>query len=180
MQKFQNGSVFISYPEKYRGTASKLIQVWIDTWQWQMKIQLERNLSSDSSKLRCTVCDRSCDFDRLRTLLCRDNGSLVGDICADCLRQKTSYIQQRLRQRAFKLINQPITTDLQTPSPQKQAFELAELAHQPLTIPPFYTWWWQRIAIFTAEIRDLELARTGVSNRQIRDTKTIRVSKSPF
>jgi hypothetical protein len=124
-----------------------------------MKIQLERNLRADSGKLRCTVCENASDRTLVRTLLCHDDGSIVGDICAHCLNQKTNYIQQWLHQRAVKLIRQPANG--QIPSPQKQALELFELAHQPLTIPPFYAWWWKRLTILTAETRELELARTG-------------------
>lgn len=140
-----------------------------------MKIQLERNLRSESGKLRCTVCERSCYHGRVRTLLCRDNGAVIGDICADCLNQTTGYIQKRLHQRAAQLINQPATTNSRTPSPQKQALELAELAHQSISTPHFSAWWGKRIAILTAEIRELKLARTGATNRQLQDAKSLKV-----
>ena len=129
-----------------------------------MKIQLERNLRADSSKLRCTVCEQASNRTPVRTLLCHDDGSIVGDICANCLNQKTNYIQQCLHQRAANLIRQPANGRI--PSPQKQALELFELAHQPLTIPPFYAWWWKRLTILTAENRELELARTGAIRSQ--------------
>jgi hypothetical protein len=153
-----------------------------------MKIQLERNLRSGSGKLlRCMVCEGACDRDcgrrqqavGLRTLLCRDDGSIVGDICANCLQQKGSYIQQQLHQRAVKLINQSLgDRERHIPSPHKQALELSELAHQPLKIPPFYVWWWKRLTILTAATRELEQARTGGVNCQLRQAKTLKITFS--
>jgi hypothetical protein len=124
-----------------------------------MKIQLERNLGSGSSKLRCAVCEKIADRQPLRTLLCHDKGAILGDICTDCLHQTTNYIQQRLYQRAVRLIQQP-RPQL---SAQQEALELFELAHQPLFVPHFYVWWWQRLAILIAETRELESARIGSS-----------------
>lgn len=126
-----------------------------------MKIQLERNLGSGSSKLRCVVCEQTADRQPLRTLLCHDRGEILGDICPDCLHQPTNYIQQRLHQRAVHLIQEP----RQQLSAQQEALELFELAHQPLFVPPFYAWWWQRLAILTAETRELESARIGSSHQ---------------
>jgi hypothetical protein len=112
----------------------------------------------------------------LRTLLCRDNGSIVGDICTDCLNQKTGYIQKQLHYRAAQLIIQSPTSTSQTPSPQKQALIIAELAHQPLEIPPFYSWWWKRLTILTAEIRELRLSRTNGANCQSHDANNLNIS----
>jgi hypothetical protein len=135
-----------------------------------MKIQLVRNLKTSSGKLfRCQICEGACRRDRLRTLLCRDDGSIVGDICEDCVKQSTSYIHQRLHQRAVKLLEcPPMNEATQAPSPQKQALVLAELTYQPLQKPPFYVWWWQRLKISIAEARDLERARTSSTNYHLR------------
>ncbi len=140
-----------------------------------MKIQLERNLRSGSGKLlRCIVCDGACHRDRLRSLLCRDDGAIVGDICADCLKQNTSYIQRQLSQRATVLLDRPLVSEhSQLPSPQKQALILSELTHQPLKKPPFYYWWWKRLTILTAETRELEQARIGTANCQFRIDRSV-------
>jgi hypothetical protein len=128
-----------------------------------MKIQLERNLRSGSGKLRCLVCEQVYASKRLRTLLCHDDGSIGGDICKSCLELAPAQIQHRLRQRAVVLIKQP-PIDGRTPSPQKQALELFELAQQPLTIPPFYVWWWKQFSLLAVESGELETARTGAAS----------------
>jgi hypothetical protein len=135
-----------------------------------MKIQLERNLNASSGKLfRCQICEGTCRRDRLRALLCRDDGTLVGDICEDCVKQPTSYIHQRLYQRAARLLERPLVTGAsQTPSPQKQALVISELTYQPLQKPPFYMWWWKRLTISIAEARELDRAPTGSPNYQLR------------
>ncbi len=145
-----------------------------------MKIRLERNLSSGSGKLfRCQVCERACRRDRVRTLLCRDDGAIVGDICADCLKQNTNYIQRQLSQRAARLFDRAVVTeDSLLPSPQKQALILSELTHQPLKKPPFYYWWWKRLTILTAESRELEQARTGAANCQFRIDRSLHTNLS--
>jgi hypothetical protein len=145
-----------------------------------MKIQLERNLNASSGKLfRCQVCDGACRRDRLRALLCRDDGTLVGDICEDCVKQPTSYIQHRLHHRAAKLLARPLVTEeSQTPSPQKQALVLAELTYQPLQKPPFYLWWWKRLTISIAQARELERARTGSKNYHLRLERSFRANLS--
>ncbi len=122
-----------------------------------MKIQLERNLRSGGSKLRCKVCTEVYVGDRLRTLLCHDDGSIAGDICTNCLQLQTPQIQQHLHQRAVASIDRP--TLKQVLSPQQEALELFELSRQPLDRPPFYAWWWERLKILTAETQELELVR---------------------
>jgi hypothetical protein len=145
-----------------------------------MKIQLERNLSSGSGKLfRCQVCEGACRRHRLRTLLCRDDGTIVGDICTDCLKQNTSYIQRQLSQRAARLLDRAVATEHNLlPSPQKKALILSELTHQPLKKPPFYYWWWKRLTILTAESRELEQARSGAANCQFQIDRSVRTNSS--
>jgi hypothetical protein len=135
-----------------------------------MKIQLVRNLNVSSGKLfRCQICEGTCRRERMRVLLCRDDGTIVGDVCEDCVKQPTSYIQQRLHQRATKLLARPfVTEETQSPSPQKQALVIAELTYQPLQKPPFYVWWWQRLTLAIAEARDLERARTSSASYHLR------------
>lgn len=139
-----------------------------------MKIQIERNLSSGSGKLfRCIVCEVACQSDRLRTLLCLDNGTIVGDICMDCVQQNNSYIQRQLHQRARKLLARATDNQEQRPSPQKQALLLAELTHQPLISPPFYVWWWKRLTARGMATQELEQVHTKVTNSQFRRTRSI-------
>jgi hypothetical protein len=128
-----------------------------------MKIQLERNLRSGSGKLRCLVCETVHQGKRLRTLLCHDDGSIGGDVCASCFKLTPTQIQHRLRQRAVVLIKQP-PIEGRTPSPQKQALELFELAQQPLSIPPFYVWWWKQFSLLAVEAGELESARTAAAS----------------
>jgi hypothetical protein len=144
--------------------------IWLDIYQSHMKIQLERNLNASSGKLsRCQICEGACRRARLRTMLCRDDGTLVGDICKDCVKQPTSYIHHRLHHRAAKLLERPLVSEVsQVPSPQKQALVLAELTYQPLHKPPFYIWWWKRLTISIAEARELERARSATPNYQLR------------
>jgi hypothetical protein len=141
-----------------------------------MKIQLVRNLNASSGKLlRCQICEGACRRDRLRTLLCRDDGTVVGDICEDCAQQRTPYIHQLLHHRATKLLERPLVNEEgRAPSPQKQALVLAELTHQPLQKPPFYVWWWKRLTIAISEARELERARTGSKNYQLRLERSFR------
>lgn len=137
-----------------------------------MKIQLERNSRLSSAQVRCNICEAACTHDRLRTLLCHDDGRIVGDICADCLHQSPTYIQTQLHQRAAKLIDRPLGNGNRwTPSLHKQALQLSELTHQPLTKPPFYAWWWKRLTILVAETRALEQARIGTANCQFRSDR---------
>jgi hypothetical protein len=142
-----------------------------------MKIQLERNLNSGSCILRCTVCEGVYYPERLRKLLCHDNGFVVGDICAKCCKQNTIYIHKKLHARAVKLIDRPLTSeDLQTPSPHKQALEISELTHQPLTVPPFYAWLWKYITVSFANVRELNPMRTSPLKGQFRQTKNLKIS----
>ncbi len=139
-----------------------------------MKIQLERNLSFGSGLLRCcTVCERVYGEERLRTLLCLDSGTIVGDICKTCRHQQLDTIQQKLHQRACRLLAQPEPTQQQLPSPQKQALILSELAHQPLTTPPFYVWWWKRLTLLATATQELERVRIGKVNPRSRLTRSI-------
>lgn len=139
-----------------------------------MKIQLERNLSSGSGKLwRCTVCERVCGDDLLRTLLCLDSGTVVGDICKTCRHQQIDAIQQQLHQRACRLLALPEPTPERLPSPQKQALILSELAHQPLAMPPFYLWWWKRLTLLATATRELDRVRIGKVHPRSRITRSI-------
>jgi hypothetical protein len=143
-----------------------------------MKIQLERNLNASSGKLsRCQICDGACRRERLRALLCRDDGTLVGDICEDCVKQPTSYIHYRLHHRAAKLLERPLLTETnQAPLRQKQALVLAELTYQPLHKPPFYMWWWKKLTISIVEARELRRARQATPNYQLRLERSLGVN----
>jgi hypothetical protein len=140
-----------------------------------MKIQLERKLKDRSHQLGCVACQQSFSNQRLRTLLCHDDGSIVGDICTSCIEQGASQIQQRLRVRSIELFQQPLTEDSSLSS-YRQALELSELATQPLLIPPFYAWWWQQLTIFAAETQALEIARREPINCRHRQSKPLKIT----
>jgi hypothetical protein len=127
-----------------------------------MKIQLERNLKVYPHRLRCVACQHRFYGGSTRVLL-RQHGEIVGDVCADCIEQGTKHIQQQLKQRATELFKQPAIANV-SPSPQKQALELWELATGDLVIPPFYYWWLQKFLIFVGANQEVEIGRRGKGN----------------
>ncbi len=143
-----------------------------------MKIQLEHNRNSHFHQFHCLSCQQTFTGDvqhqRLsqgfRTLLCHDDGSIAGDVCAKCIKQGASYIQQRLKTRSIELFKHSSTDDIGL-SRYRQALELSELAVRPLVIPPFYTWWWKKITLLVAETQELEMARREVINYRHRHPK---------
>jgi hypothetical protein len=132
-----------------------------------MKIQLEHKHTFRLDRLDCVACQQSYSSNSLQTLLCHDDGTIAGDICLNCLRQGTSRIQQQLKQRSIELYQQPLDEQVAL-SVYRQALELSELAVQPLTIPPFYIWWWKQFTIFAAATQSLETARREPLNRRHR------------
>jgi hypothetical protein len=140
-----------------------------------MKIQLERNLTAHPHQLRCVTCQQLFLGDRLRTLLCHNEGPIVGDICANCLKQGTSHIQQQLHARSIELFQQQSINDISI-STYRQALELSELAGQALTIPPFYARWWKQLTVFAAETQELELARRETANIRYRQPKPYQIT----
>jgi hypothetical protein len=140
-----------------------------------MKIQLERKLKNRPDQLCCVACQDSFSGNRLRTLLCHDDGSIVGDICQVCLNRGTRHIQQQLKDRSIALFQQPVTEDMSLAA-YRQALELSELTTQPLTIPPFYVRWWQHLTIFAAETQELELARCQPINCHSRQPKPFKIT----
>jgi hypothetical protein len=129
-----------------------------------MKIQLERNLKPHSPRLRCVACERTFAIGKLRTLLYHQDESIAGDVCADCLGRGANHIQQQLKARAIFLFQQPWCDDI-SPSPHKQALELWELANNHFILPSVYERLWQRLLIFAAETKYLELARRSSHRR---------------
>ena len=123
-----------------------------------MKIQLEQKLDNHSYQLCCVACQQSFSSMRLRTVLCHDSGSIVGDVCTDCLKQGTRQIQKQLRVRSSELFKQHLIENISLSSYQ-QALELSELATQPLVIPRFYARWWKQLSIFATEPQVSEIAR---------------------
>ena len=123
-----------------------------------MKIQLEQKLDNHSYQLCCVAYQHSFASMRLRTVLCHDSGSIVGDVCTDCLKQGTSQIQRQFRVRSIELFKQHLIEDISLSSYQ-QALELSELATQPLVIPRFYARWWKQLSIFATEPQVSEMAR---------------------
>lgn len=146
-----------------------------------MKIQLERQLKSHPHQLHCVACQQAFLANRLRILLCHDSGSISGDVCVKCLQQGPSHIQQQLKQHSIELFKHPLTENI-SPSPHQQALELWELATQPLIIPRFYHWWWQRLTILAADTRSLEIAQREPINylrRQPKPHKIIFFTEKP-
>lgn len=148
-----------------------------------MKIQLERNLKVYPHRLRCVACQHPFYGSRTRVLLRHQYGEIVGDVCVDCLQQGTKHIQQHFKRRARELLKLPAIPDV-SPSPQKQALELWELATGNFVIPPFYYWWWQRLLILVAATQDLEIARRGKGNFRSGQSKLPKITftkeESPF
>jgi hypothetical protein len=140
-----------------------------------MKIQLEYKRTFRLDLLNCVACQHSYFSSSLRTLLCHDDGTIAGDICLNCLHRGTSHIQQQLKVRSIELYQQPLNEPIAL-SVYRQALELSELAVQPLTIPPFYMWWWKQLTIFVAETQDLELARREPLNRRHRQPKPHKIT----
>jgi hypothetical protein len=137
-----------------------------------MKIQLERKLTNQSDRLCCVACQHRFGGDRLRTLLCDDRGSIVGDLCTGCLKQGTNHIQARLKARSIELFQQSsIDSDLALAT-YRQALELSELAVEALTIPPFYHRWWKHLTMFAADSQELEIARRETANYRYRQPKS--------
>jgi hypothetical protein len=144
-------------------------QLWIEgrSKQDNMKIQLERNLNAHFHQFHCVSCQEIFTSNRLRTLLCHDDGSISGDVCGNCIKQGNSHIQHQLKTRSIELFRQ-LSTDDMCLSGYRQALELTELAAQPLSIPPFYSWWWKKITILAAETQELEAARRESANCRYR------------
>jgi hypothetical protein len=148
-----------------------------------MKIQLQHNLNFPVDRFHCLVCQQKYTGDvhsdrlsqQLRTLLCHNDGSIAGDVCAKCIKQGSSYIQQRLKTRSIELCQQSSIDDIGI-STYRQALELSELAVESLIIPPFYTWWWQKIMLFAAETRALEMARREGIDCRYRQSKSHKIT----
>jgi hypothetical protein len=140
-----------------------------------MKIQLEHKHTFQFARLDCVACQHSYSSNSLRTLLCHDDGTIAGDICQNCLRQGTSRIQQQLKHRSIELFTQPISGDSSI-SAYQEALELAELAVQPLAIPPFYIWWWKQLTIVAAATQALETARREPISRRHRQPKPLKIT----
>jgi hypothetical protein len=147
-----------------------------------MKIQLERKLTNQSDRLCCVACQHRFEGEGLRTFLCHDRGSIVGDVCTGCLKQGTNHIQHRLKAQSIELfqhssINDPDLTTYQ------QALELSELATEALTIPPFYYRWWKHLTMFATDSQELELARRETANYRYRQPKSHHITfltEEPF
>jgi hypothetical protein len=131
-----------------------------------MKIQLERKLESQSHQLCCVACKQKFGSEKLRTLLSDDWGSIIGDLCTDCLSKGTQHIQDQLKAKSSELFQQSLTEhEDRAIAIYRQALELSELAAQDLKIPPFYYRWWKHLTIFVADTQDLEIARRKAAIR---------------
>ncbi|WP_309742224.1 MULTISPECIES: hypothetical protein [unclassified Chamaesiphon] len=150
-----------------------------------MKIQLQRRTgwlvggkpTPLEHRLDCVACQHSFTSNRLGTLLCHDDGSIVGDICMGCLRQGASHLQQQLKRRSISLFQQP-PSEASPLSVYRRALELSELATQPLAIPAFYVWWWQRLTTFVADTQELDKARRAAINCRHRQPKPTNITFS--
>jgi hypothetical protein len=148
-----------------------------------MKIQLERKLQNQSCQLSCVACQHRFGGDRLRTLLCHDQGSIVGDLCTGCLNQGTKHIQNQLKAKSIELFQQSSINNDHALATYRQALELSELATEALTIPPFYHRWWKHLTMFAADTQELEKARREIANYRYRQPKSHHItflSEEPF
>jgi hypothetical protein len=143
-----------------------------------MKIQLERKLRSCPDRLRCVSCNQVFSAHSIRTLLCRDNGLIEGDLCPKCVQQGSARIKSNLRNRALITTHQEQSSP-NVPSPQQRSLELLEIAGESLTMPPMYYWWWKKLEIFSTESRELELARHGCPKLQTRQLEITFLSHDP-
>lgn len=139
-----------------------------------MKIHLERD-RNPHHHLQCLACQQAYIGNRLRTLLCHDDGSIAGDICLKCIKLGASYIQKQIETRSIELFRYSATDELSL-SIYRQALELSELAAQPLAIPPFYYWWWQKMTILAVETQELEIAKTEAVNVRYRQPKPYKIT----
>jgi hypothetical protein len=148
-----------------------------------MKIQLERKLKNQSDQLRCVACQHRFAGDRLRALLCHDQGSIVGDLCPGCLIQGTKHIQDQFKAQSIKLFQQSSIDGDHAIATYRQALERSELAVESLIIPPFYYRWWKLLTIFAADTQELELARRETANDRYRQPKSHQITfltEEPF
>ncbi len=141
-----------------------------------MKIQLERKLKNQSHQLRCVACQQKFVGNKLRALLCHDQGSIVGDLCTGCLSQGTKHIQDQFKAQSIALFQQSSIDSDHALDTYRQALERSELAVESLTIPPFYDRWWKLLTIFAAETQELEIARRETANYRYRQPKSHRIT----
>lgn len=128
-----------------------------------MKIQLERKFKTCPNRLRCTVCDRLFEVGKIRTLLYSDRGFIQGDICPKCLQLKAEQIQQKLRERAMILIEEPFC-DSSMLSNHELALELLETSTENIKFPTFYQWLIKHLEILSPISQETQLPVTWLSN----------------
>lgn len=109
-----------------------------------MKIQLERKLTTCPNQLRCAVCDRPFEASNIRALLYSDRSFIQGDICPKCLQLKAEQIQQKLRERAMILIEEPFCAPSTSPH---EALELLETSTENIKFPTFHQWLIKRLEL---------------------------------
>jgi hypothetical protein len=125
-----------------------------------MKVILERTLASCPEELICAACRQTFFVSDIRTLICRDNGWIEGDLCSACVKLGQVEVQKNLHDRALLLMRQPTPGSGSGPSPQKQAFMLLEMAQESVRFPKFYQWWWKKLEIWFEEVQELENTQT--------------------
>lgn len=129
-----------------------------------MKIKLERRLTVCSDRLKCIICRHSFATPHIRALLYSDAGLLQGDVCSNCLKRKTSEMQQALRDHSRQLLAQSRVNDPRSLVLERSAFELLDCAAEAIQLPTRFDWWLKHIQVFTQASQELESARFGLSN----------------
>ncbi len=139
-----------------------------------MKIHLERTLPTCSRKLRCVACTDTFIPTQIRTLLCRDDGLIQGDICPNCLHLGASGIQTKLKATAAQKMH--AGNDTGSITQYRSALEQFEAATTEIKLPRFYHWWLKRLEILAQETQELEKARLGISHCQCGHPRSHRIT----
>ena len=129
-----------------------------------MKFQLESKLMTQSGQIRCVVCGENADSHSLRTLLCNDQGWILGDLCGACTKLSPPVFKQKLRTRSSALLREAqLTDDVESPLGQL-AQDLLAASQEALKKLPFFAWWLKKIEILAEETQELETARLASSS----------------
>lgn len=126
-----------------------------------MKIQLERKLTTCPNRLQCTVCDRLFEVSRIRALLYSDRSFIQGDICPKCMQLKAEQIQQKLRDRAMMLMEEPFCDPSTSPH---EALELLETSTEDIKFPTFYQWLIKHLNILPRKSQQPQTPMSWLSN----------------
>ncbi len=135
-----------------------------------MKVRLERTLSSCRATLTCTACELGFNANRIRNLLCSNDGQIHGDLCPSCVKAGEKGIRAKIKEKALRTLQQ---SSLQTDAIEayRQGLINLELAESPITMPKFYERWLKEFEILSQETQELEKARLALSGCQCGKSK---------